>query len=97
MTVKTRMKMTIGYEACDSAAESGPKDYISEVRESSSWASIRDYLTAPDVLVWRTAGPKWNNAKLYGEFAALRFFLMTKDGSEEGAPDPLPELPSLCF
>ena len=33
----------------------------------------------------RTAGLKWNCAKLYGEFAALWFFLMTKDGSEEGA------------
>ena len=41
------------------AAESGPKDYISKVSESSLWASIRDYLAPPDVLVMRTAGPKW--------------------------------------
>ena len=75
-------------------AESGPKDYISEVSESSSWTSIRDYLTPPDVLVMRTVGLKWNCAKLYWEFAALWFFLMTKDGSEEGAE---PEWPSLCL
>ena len=58
------------------------------------WASIRDYLTPLDVLATRTAGLKWNCAKLYGEFAALWFFLMTKDGSEEGAQ---PEWPSLCL
>ena len=50
--------------------ESSPKDYVSEVRESSLWASIRDYLTPLDVLAMRTAGLKWNCAKLYGEFAA---------------------------
>ena len=68
--------------------------YISEIRESSLWASIRDYLTPLDVLATRTAGLKWNCAKLYGKFAALWFFLMTKDGSEEGAQ---PEWPSLCL
>ena len=36
--------------------ESGPKDYISDVRESSLWASIRDYLTPLGVLATRTAG-----------------------------------------
>ena len=61
---------------------SGPKDYISEVRESSLWASIQDYLTPLDVLSTRTAGLKWNCAKL------------TKDGSEEGAQ---PEWQSLCL
>ena len=76
------------YEACDSAAESGPKDYINELSGSSLWASIRDYLTPPNVLVLRAAGPKWSNAKLYGESAALWFFLMKKDDSEEGAPVP---------
>ena len=58
-------------EAGDSADEGGPKDYISEVSESSLWASIRDYVAPPDVLIMRTAGPKWNHAKLYGEFASL--------------------------
>ena len=62
------------------------------------WASIRDYLTPLDVLDMRTAGLKWNCAKLYGEFAALWFFLMTKEGSEEGAqlewPKPVPGSPS---
>ena len=36
------------YEEFGSAGESGPKDYISEVSESSLWASIRDYLTPSD-------------------------------------------------
>ena len=69
------------------------KNYISEVRESPVWATIRDYLTPLDVLDMRTAGQKWNCAKLYGSFAALWFFLMKKDGREEGAQ---PEWPSLC-
>ena len=77
------------------AAENGPKDYISVVRESSLWILIR--LGPPDVLVLRTAGSKWNNAKLYGEFAALWFFLLTKHRSEERDPVVLPEWPSLCF
>ena len=51
--------------------ESDPKDYICEVRESSLWTSIRDYLTSFDVLTTRTTGLKWNCAKLYGEFAVL--------------------------
>ena len=33
----------------------------SEVSESSSWVSIREYFTPPDVLVLRAVGPKWNN------------------------------------
>ena len=33
-----------------------PKEYTSEVGESSLWASIRDYLTPLDVLATRTAG-----------------------------------------
>ena len=79
------------------AAENGPKDNISVLRGSSLWILIRDSLGPPDVLVLRTAGSKWNNAKLYGEFAALRFFLLTKDGSEERDPVTLPEWHSLCF
>ena len=67
------------------SVERGPKDYISEVRESSLWASIRDHLTPLDVLATRTAGLKWNCAKLYGEFAALWFFLMTKDKCKRGS------------
>ena len=58
------------------------------MRESSLWAPLCDCLTLADVLVMRSTGSKWNNAKLYGEFAALWFFLMTKDGRE---------LPNLCF
>ena len=64
------------------AAESGPNDYLSAVSESSQWASIRDCFTPSDILVLRTVGSKCNNAKLCGEFAALMFIHMTKDGSE---------------
>ena len=85
MTMKTKMKKKDRFEVSDNA-EGDPKEYISEVRESSLWVSVRDCLTRADVmvlrLVLRTAGSKWNNAKLYGEFAALLFFLMTKNGSE---------------
>ena len=48
----------------DENVESGPKDYISEVSESALWASIRDYLTPPDVVVVRTTGLKWTCAKM---------------------------------
>ena len=82
------------YEEFDSDAEKGAKDHISDVRESSLWVSLRDCLTPADVLVLRTAGSKWKNAKLYGTFAALWFFLMTKSGGEEASPAPLPEWPS---
>ena len=51
-------------------------DYLSQVRDSPMWISIRDFLFPPDILATRTAGPKWNHAKLYGSFAALWFFLM---------------------
>ena len=57
------------------------------------WATNRDYLTPLDVLDMRTAGQKWNCAKLYGSVAALWFFLLKKDGREEGAK---PEWPSRC-
>ena len=50
----------------DHATESGPKDYTSAVRKCSLWILIRDSISPPDVLVLRTAGSKWNNAKLYG-------------------------------
>ena len=79
------------YEAGGSADEGGPKDCNSEVSESSFWASIRDYLTPPDVLIMRTSGPKWNHAKLYGEIAALWFFFMKKDLCDDGTPVSRPE------
>ena len=40
------------YEEFDSAAESDPKDYISEASESSRRSSIRDCLTLSDILVF---------------------------------------------
>ena len=82
------------YEAGDSADEGGPKDYISEVSERSQWASIRDYLTPPDVLIMRTGGLKGNRAQLYGKFAALWSLLTTKDGSEEGFLSPFQSGPA---
>ena len=57
------------------------------------WATIRDYLTPLDVLNMRTAGQKWNCTELYGSFEALWFFLVKKDGREDGAQL---EWPSLC-
>ena len=71
-------------------------DYLSQVRDSPVWISIRDFLFPPDMLAMHTAGPKWNHSKLYGSFAALWFFLMEKDESEKGEFEPLPEWPSLC-
>ena len=64
---------------CDSAHGAmvkGMKDYISVIRKCSLWILIRDSLCPPDILSLRTAGRKWNNPELYGEFAALWFFLM---------------------
>ena len=97
MTMKNGNGNDDSYEGCDSADEGGPKDYITDFSESSLWASIRDYLTPSDVLIMRTAGPKLNHGQLYGEFAAMWFFLVTKNGSEEKVPVPLPEWPSLRF
>ena len=51
-------------------------------------------LCPPDLLSLRTVGRKWNNAKFYGEYAALWFFLMAKN--EEVPTSPIPEWPSLC-
>ena len=62
------------YIEFDSTAESVPKDYIGEVSESSLWAPIRDNLTPSDILVLRTAGSKWNNAKLYGHLVPCGSF-----------------------
>ena len=71
-------------------------DYLSQVRDSPVWISIRDFPFPPDILAMRTAGPKWNHAKMDGSFAALWFFLMEKDESEKGESEPLPEWPSPC-
>ena len=43
-------------------------DYLSQVRDSAVWISIRDFLFPPGILAMRTAGPKWNQTKLYGSF-----------------------------
>ena len=52
-------------------------------------------LRPPDVIRLRTAGRRWNNAELYGGFAAVWFFLMTNN--EATPTSPLPEWPSLRF
>ena len=65
--------------------DEGLKDHLSETSESPLWVSILDFLTLLDVLVMRTAGPRWNHAKQYGSCAALWFFLLEKDESEKGA------------
>ena len=69
-------------------------DYLSEVGDSPVRISILDFLS--DILSMRTAGPKWNHAKLCVSFAALWFFLMEKDESEKGESEPFSEWPSLC-
>ena len=60
----------------DSVAAGKARDYISEVCESSLWAALCDCLAPADVLVLRSTGSKYHNAKLHGEFAELWFFLM---------------------
>ena len=42
----------------------------------------------------RTAGHKWNVARLCSSFAELCFFLMKKENDKS---EPLPEWPSLKF
>ena len=70
MSLNMNMKtMRLNYEELDSGAAGGARDCISEVRESSPWAPLRDCLTPVDVLVLRTTGSKWYNAKLDGDFA----------------------------
>ena len=55
------------------------RDSISIIRECSLWILIRDSLCPPDVIRLHTAVRGWNNVQFYGEFAALWFFLMTKN------------------
>ena len=45
-------------------------DYLSQVRDSQVWITIRDFLLPPDMLAMRTSGPNWNHSKLCGSFAA---------------------------
>ena len=71
-------------------------DFFSQVGDRPVWISFRVFLLPLDIWAIRTAGPKWNDAKLYGSFAALLFFFMEKDESEKREPEPLPEGPSLC-
>ena len=71
-------------------------DFLSQVRDSPVWITIRDFLLPPDILTMRTAGPKWNHAKLCGFFAALWFFLMESGESAKGESESLSERPSLC-
>ena len=83
------------YEELDRVAARGARDNISEVRESSLWAPLCDCLTPADVLVLRTSGSKWYNAKWYGEFAELWFFLLKRKGGNEPPLAPLPEWPGM--
>ena len=70
----------------------GMREPISIIRESSLWIRIRRPLK---VIRLRTAGRRWNNVELYGEFAALWFWFMTKN--EATPTSPLPEWPSPLF
>ena len=81
--------------ANDSTALRGHTDSISTVRENSVWILLRNSLCPPDVLCLRAAGGRWKDAKLYGDFAALWFFLMTN--KEDTTGTQLPEWSSLSF
>ena len=59
-------------------------DYLSEVRDSPVWITIRDFLLPPDMLAVRTARLNWNHAKLHGFFAALWFFLVENGEDTKG-------------
>ena len=63
----------------DSMMVHGMRDSISIMRECSLRLLIRDSLCPPDVTRLRTPERRWNNAELKVEFAALWFFLMTKN------------------
>ena len=63
--------------ASDSTAWRDHTDAISTVREKSVWNLIRDSLCPPDVLRLRTVGRERNEVKLFGDFAALWFSLVT--------------------
>ena len=56
----------------------------------SHWDFIRDFLLPPDILAIRTAGPKWNHAKLYGLFAAFGSFSWKTVKIGKGKPSLLP-------
>ena len=56
--------------------------------------AFRDFLP-PDMLAMRTAGPKWNHAKLYGFFAGLWFFFMVNGEDQKSESESLPTWPSL--
>ena len=79
----------------DNAAEKGAKDYISEVRESSIWVSLR-------VCSGRLSGHPygWTEVEpraIVREICRLVVLSHDKKGGEEAARAPLPEWPSLCF
>ena len=60
------------------AMEHGMRDSTIIIRECSVQVLIR-VLCPHDMIRLRTAGRRWNNAELFGEFAALWFFLMRKN------------------
>ena len=72
--MKIRWKKNVKIAALTNWAEVWQEQQgISSVKllENSQWAPLCDCLTAADVLVLRTAGSKWYDAQLCGEFAAL--------------------------
>ena len=57
------------------------------------WITISEFRLPPDMLAMRTAGPKWNRAKLYGFFAASWFFLWKTVKIRKGNLSLLPNGP----
>ena len=43
----------------------GQEDCLTHVKESPLWVLVRDFLSSANVLEMRTAGLKWNTARLY--------------------------------
>ena len=74
-------------------------EYLSQVRDSSVWISIRDFLFP--LTFWLCARPDRNGTtrRCMGPlqlFAALWFLFIEKDDSGKGESEALPEWPSLC-
>ena len=77
---KTDREVDGRYDETDGATDKGPQITSVTYTRAHCGPGSATALLRP----MRTAGPKWYNARLYGEFAALWFFLMTKSGCEEG-------------
>ena len=71
--------------------------HLNQAIERPLWMTIRDFLSANDVLGMRTAAQKWHVARLHGPEAELFFLLRAKDDRRNRASRPeWPELQPGC-